>query len=437
MSKTRQSMAAVSGRPVAIELVPNAAGNNGAGPDAPEWVKLWPAGVVNGTRTVVADTESAGRTLALFNSRKFPEPVVDYVHQTLLGESAAMGAPAAGWVRELDWRPGDGMYSRIDWTANGRAAVAAREYRYLSPVYFVDKTTGRIRQLHSVGLTNVPAIEGMAPILNAALNQLTAPTDGAPPQGGVMDREAMIAALGLEAGVGDDALAAALTAAADGWGEAGDESKMAIRVALGVAEGASDEDVTAALRSAAKELMPADPPVPNAPTAAYLLSLLGLQPGASTADARKAVAGLRSGGAEQVANSKVLGDQLEAANARIDELTDRQAERDARDLVVANASKISPARRQWAENFARKDADGFREWAKDAPDLPVANQLKIGPAPAAKLEAATDPVARDRQFNAKVDELVANAKASGKPIDRIDAMNRVANAHPELVADLG
>ncbi|WP_258237666.1 phage protease [Pseudomonas sp. Q2-TVG4-2] len=48
--------------------------------------------------------------------------------------------------------------------------IAGKEYRYLSPVFSYDKRTGEVLELHHVGLTNFPALDGMnsLPTLAAA-----------------------------------------------------------------------------------------------------------------------------------------------------------------------------------------------------------------------------------------------------------------------------
>lgn len=58
------------------------------------------------------------------------------------------------------------MYAEVEWTEAGRARLAAREYRYLSPVVLVRRSDRRVQALHSVALTNKPAIAGLTPIVN-------------------------------------------------------------------------------------------------------------------------------------------------------------------------------------------------------------------------------------------------------------------------------
>jgi phage I-like protein len=99
--------------------------------------------------------------------------VIDYEHQTLNSAENGQPAPAAGWFRStsLEWREGHGLYAgQVQWTNKAAAMIAAREYRYLSPVFSYDKQTGEVLELHHVGLTNFPALDGMAslPTLAAA-----------------------------------------------------------------------------------------------------------------------------------------------------------------------------------------------------------------------------------------------------------------------------
>lgn len=91
--------------------------------------------------------------------------VIDYEHQTLGGEYAAPNgkAPAAGWITDWKYVPGKGLYAVVEWTESAKVAMAAREYRYHSPVFSVD-SDGRVAWVHSVALTNSPATLDILPI---------------------------------------------------------------------------------------------------------------------------------------------------------------------------------------------------------------------------------------------------------------------------------
>jgi phage I-like protein len=108
------------------------------------------------------DSGIAAKVIALAAARQTPF-VIDYEHQTLLSEDNGQPAPAAGWFKALEWREGDGLYATdVDWTDKAKAMIDAREYRFLSPVFAFDKTTGAVNEINHAALTNVPALDGMA-----------------------------------------------------------------------------------------------------------------------------------------------------------------------------------------------------------------------------------------------------------------------------------
>jgi hypothetical protein len=84
--------------------------------------------------------------------------VIDYDHQSEYSARPGVGgtAPAAGWITQLEHRE-DGIWGQVTWTEAGAAAVAAREYRYLSPVFQFD-AAGQAKRLLRAGLTNTPAL---------------------------------------------------------------------------------------------------------------------------------------------------------------------------------------------------------------------------------------------------------------------------------------
>lgn len=88
------------------------------------------------------------------------ELVIDYEHQTLGGKYAAPDgrAPAAGWIKSLRYEPGRGIVASVEWTETAQNHIKKGEYRYLSPVLAVRKSDGRAVRLHSVAVTNTPAI---------------------------------------------------------------------------------------------------------------------------------------------------------------------------------------------------------------------------------------------------------------------------------------
>ena len=140
-----------------------------AGDGVPSRVLIAPWGQVESTNgSFVLDDESAQRAVEAFEAHGTDLPI-DYEHQTLGGTYASPNgrAPAAGWIKRLVVEAGVGLLAEIEWTADAKAMVAAKEYRYLSPVAIIRKTDRKLVAIHSAALTNKPAIVGMKPIINA------------------------------------------------------------------------------------------------------------------------------------------------------------------------------------------------------------------------------------------------------------------------------
>lgn len=67
-----------------------------------------------------------------------------------------LDAPAAGWVDRLEVRAGAIWGHVKEWTARARQQLAEKAYRFISPVFQFEKTSGRIVALTSAALTNAP-----------------------------------------------------------------------------------------------------------------------------------------------------------------------------------------------------------------------------------------------------------------------------------------
>lgn len=71
-------------------------------------------------------------------------------------------APARGWITELQARD-DGLWGRVEWTAAGRALVADKAYRGISPVLMVSAADKRtVTLIPRASLVNVPNLCGLA-----------------------------------------------------------------------------------------------------------------------------------------------------------------------------------------------------------------------------------------------------------------------------------
>jgi len=129
----------------------------------PEVVQLLPAGDVRpkGKTEFVVDEEARRAIMDAFAKSK-TDLVIDYEHQSLSGAEA----PAAGWIKSIEDRGADGVWASVQWTDRAVEYLKAREYRYLSPVVLIRKKDRRAVELLGAGLTNLPAIDGMAPVAN-------------------------------------------------------------------------------------------------------------------------------------------------------------------------------------------------------------------------------------------------------------------------------
>jgi len=150
------------------------------------------------------DATIAARLIA--NSAKANDFVVDYEHQTLLTEQNGQPAPAAGWFSGLEWRDGQGLYATgVRWNARAQQMIADGEYRYISAVFSYDAQGRPTRLLHA-GLTNNPALDGLAPV--AAL-RFAHPTHHLEDS---MNRAELLALLGLPDTATDEQISSGLAA---------------------------------------------------------------------------------------------------------------------------------------------------------------------------------------------------------------------------------
>lgn len=138
------------------------------GAEVPEWVHLVPT--VKG-EVLTADgrgpylVEDAEAIIAA----SFAEEArlqIDENHAQDLAAPLGLSSPARGWIAEMQVRA-DGIWGRVEWNAAGRALVADRAYRAMSPVILHDKAKRIVRILRA-SLVNRPNFRGLA-----TLNQET------------------------------------------------------------------------------------------------------------------------------------------------------------------------------------------------------------------------------------------------------------------------
>lgn len=128
--------------------------------------------------------------------------VIDYEHQTLKTEENGKPAPAAGWFKSMEYRPGKGLYIKPAWLTAAKAHIDASEYRYLSAVFPYDKATGEPLEIQMAALTNYPGVDGMDAIAALAAKKFTTTTNpdplqkqGEPPMNPLLQQ--LLAAIGI------------------------------------------------------------------------------------------------------------------------------------------------------------------------------------------------------------------------------------------------
>ena len=117
------------------------------------------------------DDDKGQALAAMLNNRAQDNQrlLFDYDHQTLLTKENGQKAPASAWGEKFEWRAGEGLFAQLKFTPVAREHIKSDEYKFYSPVVIYNKATGDVMDIHSVALTNDPAIKGMAQA--AALSQ--------------------------------------------------------------------------------------------------------------------------------------------------------------------------------------------------------------------------------------------------------------------------
>lgn len=124
--------------------------------EAADQIELIPVGVFKTADPRVAmildDPEGViARSLAVAPGNVLP---IDFDHRSF---RPPVDTRAAGWITALMVQ-GDRIMASVEWTDAGRAALADRSYRFLSPVFKTDKLTRQVMLIEGAGLVNTPAL---------------------------------------------------------------------------------------------------------------------------------------------------------------------------------------------------------------------------------------------------------------------------------------
>lgn len=288
--------------------------------EVPEWVHLLPTAKgqvqTNDDRGPYNVTDAEAIIAASFADQTKLQ--IDENHAEDLKSGQGEPSPARGWITELQARA-DGIWGKVEWTAAGRALVADKAYRALSPVILHTKGKEVVAILRAA-LVNRPNFRGLA-----ALNQEQS-----------MDFAAKVAAaLGLAAGASEDDTLTALNALKDKKPE-------------------GDAALQASLQSAVSQIgaafgLPADAKADTVVAAAKLAkggndSVVALQAQVTTLTTElTAIKGASARAASESFIDKAIADRRAGVNAgnREDLITLHMSQKDAAEKLINGMPMLS------------------------------------------------------------------------------------------------
>lgn len=122
-----------------------------------EEIKILPLGEVKTTKgNFYVDEQSVNAMKEYFKKRGL-DIVVDYEHQSLSDKKALAG----GWIKDF-YIKDNCVVAKVEFTDIAKQEIENKQYKYLSPTLFLKN--GKPVRLHSVALTNTPAIDNMYPL---------------------------------------------------------------------------------------------------------------------------------------------------------------------------------------------------------------------------------------------------------------------------------
>ena len=307
----------------------------------PEWVMIFPAGTSMGV-----DGRGPYRNInpekVISTSYKDGRPVpFDYNHQTVFAVQNGGEARASGWMPEMQVRDG-AIWAKVDWTKAASDAIAAKEYRFVSPTFKRDLKTGEVLCIDSVGLVNTPNLTELPAIASKT---------------GVDQMEKLLSALrdalGLPADADQDAIIAACKSS-----RATASAMVPLANTLKLAPTATAVEVVTAAQAAISTVTATPNPALYVPMAAFT-------------DLQTQVATL-------LANQSASQTETVVASAM-------------------QEGKVSPAMKEWALSYAAKDLTGFVEWASKTPVIikPQTSASQFSAAPPGTLSTSDDGVVRE------------------------------------------
>lgn len=281
----------------------------------PDEIKIIPTGLVKSQKgKFIVDEESYQLMKQTFKARGL-DLVIDYEHQTLND----VQAPAGGWIKDF-YLKDDAIVAKVEWTPRAKEYIANKEYRYLSPVVQVRKSDRKAILLHSVALTNTPAIDHMYLIKNSI-------------------------------GRGDDEM----------------EFIEELKEFLGLQEGATEEEILAKLKEVkAASTATNDEGAQEVVANKEVLTALGVKEDAKQEDVINTIMQLKN---------PVKDENLKELMA----FKEHYAKKEAKEKVelALKEGKLTKAQEEWAIQYALSAPKGFDEYIENAPVVVPMGEVKV------------------------------------------------------------
>jgi len=262
---------------------------------------------------------NAGNVLA--NAKKTSVKIPgDYHHASMNARETGATAPASGWIdpATLTAQP-DGIWGEVEWTQTAANAIRNKEFLYTSPVFTHSKISGEILALKGFALTHYPNLGDLTPVANAQN----------------MEEEQME--------------------------EQMEELLERFKYMLNLAELATPEEILAEMEKAItriKSMMANEASEAATAQNSSLVDLLGQLETEMTQLAANA----------QDVTDFVPRHEFDSVRTALNAM---QSEKDETRVATAvnsalEAGVIAPASKDWAENYCRKDSEGFAAFAANA-----------------------------------------------------------------------
>lgn len=288
----------------------------------PNQIKIIPLGDISSEKGNFKADEESFKAIEREFKRRGLDLVVDYEHQTLHD----VQAPAAGWIKSLRLS-NDAIVADVEWTSRATEYLRNKEYKYLSPVVRVRKSDKKAVALHSVALTNTPAINQMPALVLKNIEE-----------------EQQMEFL----------------------------KEIAEKLGIAVSEEMGDEEIAKAIFEALPSPVPAEEVVANK----TILDLLELKEDAKVEDVTSKIMSLKSAKAD------------EGWKTKYQELEERMNKKEADELVLKalKEGKISKEQKPWAEEYALKDKQSFEKFLEKAPVVVPMGEIAVANTSAKKAD---------------------------------------------------